>query len=854
MKVDVVQRGLLHWLYDALGGSQMDLPRAGNYSAAVYPVSGNQITIPQAAGGGKVKSVRGVWLASASFEWGGYFSAVDSGDATNYYTGGSYVNNPTNTVITLGAGLANGTQGQVYYYASDGVVLTKNAPYNTWPCWVPCYYNRAYNAAPDSDPKIALTAFEAMGWFGDPVQCAIGREIMARLVEYLSFTNAAPVDDFTEGFYDRRGGSFFKAFGGGATVDSMNTVNNALVVVATTVVAGWALWGKGLTTDISLANNFIINFAGQYSQKRYLITIKASDNSYHYAAFPDMSFNFTKYTLPLTGFLKNDKMVYDGDRRFDDPAWAFNGDGDSGGTVDDFYLNVMEGIIPRYFGKRLTWTLGATGTWYQFYCAPGVGVSSTGTADINFYIKGTIAGTVSIMVYDNGDEIYYKDVAVTTAWQRLSIPWAQFVKYPWYQPPTQDNNGVLNHPIKQVVMKVSPPYYAGTFYLADIRYDTPGNVKAYAEIKSYQFDFPKPGTFTGKWDYIYFDVPTTNKAYSNAIRFSYQWNNAALPLGWMGPAYTGYQVPAAFYRRSMPTIAEAQALFLKAGQDEYASRYGVAAGPFMPVYLVNSPENKDYGTLDTWTWNGPDPNTNWAGFQYRALAGLAHYYWLSGSVTAKAMLDNWMTWLNARITDVGPGDGIHHNYETPGVFVKDTGTFTSYASPYFHAMIAEAMIFKYWRDGDAVALTWYRRLLDDLIYNRVNKTGAKTGSWTNGSYTLGFENAQVGSTLGMLINGRQGAAITYPLGASGADITTFTNLYAYFTGNVGSAKPCALSSDDWLPLHAYESFIGQFIADGSVTSEGIATAYSFAVDYAKYSGDHAWLNKLKDFIKAVLGT
>jgi len=367
MNLDVVSRGLLPWLWDGLGGTQMRLPRAGSYSSAVYTVNANQVVIPTSAGGGKIENVRGVWKAATVFTWDGYYSGISSGDATNYYTGGSYVNNPSNTVITLGAGLANGTQVQVFYWAADGIVLPKNAPWNTWPCWVDCYYNMSYAAAPDSDPKIALTAFEAVGWFGDLVQCSIGRVITQRLGEYIGFTNAPNVEDFNGGFFDRRGGSFYKVSGNGGVVDSWGVANGVMTVMATLPAASsYVIWGRAGVIDITTANKILIRFAGTFSQKRFAIMLKSPDATEYYAAIPDFSLEFSDFALPLTGFLRKNKLVYDGDRRFDDPAWWTWGDGDSSGSVNDHYLNTIEGGIPRYFGKRLPWSLGMSGTEFQF--------------------------------------------------------------------------------------------------------------------------------------------------------------------------------------------------------------------------------------------------------------------------------------------------------------------------------------------------------------------------------------------------------------------------------------------------------------------------------------------------------
>jgi hypothetical protein len=63
------------------------------------------------------------------------------------------------------------------------------------------------------------------------------------------------------------------------------------------------------------------------------------------------------------------------------------------------------------------------------------------------------------------------------------------------------------------------------------------------------------------------------------------------------------------------------------------------------------------------------------------------------------------------------------------------------------------MIFKHWRDGDGIALEWYRKLLDDLIDNRKKSLGAYPQS--SGDIYI-WHQGVVGETFGMLINGRVG--------------------------------------------------------------------------------------------------
>lgn len=175
------------------------------------------------------------------------------------------------------------------------------------------------------------------------------------------------------------------------------------------------------------------------------------------------------------------------------------------------------------------------------------------------------------------------------------------------------------------------------------------------------------------------------------------------------------------------------------------------------------------------------------------------------------------------------------------------------------ALMVQTFIYHYWKSGISISQTWYRRLLDDLINNRQYANGSFADSSNSGTY--GFHQAEVGKALGMLINGRLGATPTYPLSATGADITAFQNLYNYMVNNIGSAKPCAMGLD-WLPTHKYEDTpqllgegAGSTITNTAGTSEGISLCMHFALDYARYSGDYTWLNKIKRHLYEVtIGT
>jgi len=102
---------------------------------------------------------------------------------------------------------------------------------------------------------------------------------------------------------------------------------------------------------------------------------------------------------------------------------------------------------------------------------------------------------------------------------------------------------------------------------------------------------------------------------------------------------------------------------------------------------------------------------------------VANHYYINRSAQAKTILDRWMTWLDANITTDG-GTG----WKPPSGYGNDGVPAYTYKPIYNHACIAAACIYKYWVDGDVIALKWYRRLLDDLYANHLQtETGTCIG-------------------------------------------------------------------------------------------------------------------------------
>jgi len=125
-----------NWAFDNMGGTPLQEAVAGVWSNAVAQVGEDGTVAVQAPnpGGGRVCFFRGVWPTTTSFPWDGFWAEPLTGDITNYYLGGSFINQGEETIVQLGTPLEPGTPVQLYYLYLTGEKAAKYEPLNTYPC------------------------------------------------------------------------------------------------------------------------------------------------------------------------------------------------------------------------------------------------------------------------------------------------------------------------------------------------------------------------------------------------------------------------------------------------------------------------------------------------------------------------------------------------------------------------------------------------------------------------------------------------------------------------------------------------------------------------------------------------
>lgn len=138
--------------------------------------------------------------------------------------------------------------------------------------------------------------------------------------------------------------------------------------------------------------------------------------------------------------------------------------------------------------------------------------------------------------------------------------------------------------------------------------------------------------------------------YPGAIPFTANFQGVPAQLiDWRGPIYMGYQSPAMWAIIGQPGPAATDIQMLSDAQQQWRIQTGqTTLGPFAPVFIFDRPDAVQYGAPNTFTWEGPDPNTRWGGYQYRPLPELTEAAaMLSGAAQTEAIrvAQNFIKWL-----------------------------------------------------------------------------------------------------------------------------------------------------------------------------------------------------------------
>lgn len=450
-----------------------------------------------------------------------------------------------------------------------------------------------------------------------------------------------------------------------------------------------------------------------------------------------------------------------------------------------------------------------------------------------------LIGRVAFSAKDSDNITHEVIKEVTAGWQSLSIAWSDFSStfaHPvltlyvdaystTVAPGHWVDQGYWN-PVSQSwvdtgywVPATSYEMSVGSFGLDRARYDAVISMAdvPHTEINGFEIKFP--ANDLGTPYVIHFgeininqtviDGPASDpQRYMGIPRWTYKWMGAEGAMGygsWRGPSAVGYNWLMGWTESGIVNpdngrvLADTMRQMMYDSQQAYIVQFpGNQVGPFMPRYgrpswealntegyIAGLPVTNTYNK-----WYFPDTD-DWYGYMYRALLSVAGDYYISRSAQSKVILDNWMSWLDVHI--IADGEW----WRPPSEFLNTGAVGYSYRPVYAYACIAAACIYKYWVDGDAIALKWYRRLLDDIFARkRLTATGELQGisRITEGSgYTTATVNITGDGTGAAATAFIAGGKIThYDIVSAGSGYTTLT---ATVTGDGTGATCHAFLSD-----------------------------------------------------------
>ena len=156
--------------------------------------------------------------------------------------------------------------------------------------------------------------------------------------------------------------------------------------------------------------------------------------------------------------------------------------------------------------------------------------------------------------------------------------------------------------------------------------------------------------------------------------------------GWRGTPYVGYQAPWIWQELNEPVGVDTVLTFMRKSQEEYKRITGNSYNFFVQVFIWDRWDSREYGEPNTFTWNGPDPNTHWGGFQYRAIETVGRTLYNDPSnKKAKLILEDFLNSLNELWPD--------WKQPMPTELHEDGRVICGYREPHITALVLRTVIF-----------------------------------------------------------------------------------------------------------------------------------------------------------------
>lgn len=462
---------------------------------------------------------------------------------------------------------------------------------------------------------------------------------------------------------------------------------------------------------------------------------------------------FRRYSVTAAQLWKLGNVIYDSEHQ----DFSYIGSFGSNSHVLSDWLDESTG----YYIKQFDWDFSINGSGYAGFYFGAAASSSSGTTGLNFDFYSERAGDVDFTAKDNASVSHTVTKTVVAGWQSMSIPWTGAGGF---------DPSSFPHPATSFNVEPASTMPVGVFRIDTIRYDSIVTMAGSSPtvLNGVQFAFAKvdPGTSEYnvhlgqfKINQTVIDGPDADPdRYRGIPRWTYKWMGSGENIGygaWRGPSAVGYNWLAGWAESGIvnpdngSVMSAAILQMMYDSQQAYVTQFPAKQiGPFVPRYGRASWEALNTGgyvagvwtdnTYNKWYWPSTD---DWYGYTMRALLSVAGHYYLTRSAQAKTILDNWMAWLDVYII----ADGAY--WQPPSGYGNDGNPTYTYKPPYAYFCIAAACIYKYWVDGDALALKWYRRMLDTCYATKLLTATGQMQGVLRGNEGSGYTTAAVNFTV-----------------------------------------------------------------------------------------------------------
>jgi phage-related protein len=431
----------------------------------------------------------------------------------------------------------------------------------------------------------------------------------------------------------------------------------------------------------------------------------------------------------------------------DQPVYLYSGSGGSGNASRVIENIPTDGATPKSMFWRINLTKGAgySGCGLTFV---GLGKVTNRPPLILYRLRN---GSASLKIKDAAGAYWTIPLTPNSNWVERQFQWTYF---------TGTGNPDTTAGIQAIEFEVlDPSCQLDIYWVAVDSRNRPERLDA--PVQTYKASIVsrlKTAHTLYFGDYKPTNTPSDTLDYSPGVVPFTANSKAGSPDSWKGIPMSGYQSPYHWklwgsyddrYQQCLQFLSDAQAAYSN-------QNYSMISGPFAPAYSWAYWDNGDYlgNGLNKFGWDAPDPNSEWGGYQYRALEATARAFHLDPTnVLAGQITMSFLGYLDFMF--------VTTSLNPPTNYIPVNNPQIYYIDPHAMTLILRAAMWANLAGGDS-ALTFriIKRMLDALRQNRVI-TGNMAGTFTAGQSTFssggqayrenfGFWSAEIVSTIALL--------------------------------------------------------------------------------------------------------